>query len=798
MADSALAARRHDAGAKPVEVADLARLSSTLRYAAGLDDTTRERLAEADGLTSQIDSLSLQGDFATAFKDARQQLSTREAILGSSHLEVAESMLRLGELATARGQIPENTGWCERALAIRRRALGPDHPDVIRAEITLLNARRKVAGGYAVREPLRRVVERARVILGPDAPEVGDALSGLANAHRSLEEFERAKPLLREALAIHRRTLGERSVQVAADRMDLGLVLLRTKDWRGAERELRRSLETRQAVLGAHDPNRFVALSLLGQSLQAQGRYAEAERLHRESAGISERARARLDLGVGRIFSRLVQYEDLSAILLVTGREAEALPTLERFRGRLLGELLGIPGETARGDTTTSVPTPSTVERIQGALPERAALLGWLDVTPGMNEPHSAWGFVVRRSGPVRWIRLRTTDEELGTQAANRMDRFLTELGRAAAWPVRVDSTSEASAEGRAAWTERIAPLMPFLDGIDELVVVGSGGFRCPIEAMVDSSGVYLDRRFAVSYAPSGTSFAWLRERARRAPPPRHRRALLVGDPPFSGPQLIAMQSERAHGGLTPFDHVPERVSLPEGRVMRAAGSGDPGALARLPRLLGTRWEVEQLSRLMPGALVLVGPRASKHELYELARTGEMRRFDTIHFASHVLVTGATSSLGSLVLAQAANSGDGGVSPVTDGVLSTDEVLNRLHLDADLVTLSGCQSAPMSIVYGEGPTGLTHAFIAAGARSLVASLWRTDDRAAALLMRRFYENLNGSYDEDRGRGPRVAMRKVDALREARWWLRSYRDAAGARPYRHPGYWSGFVLFGDPG
>src|ERR1051325_3211055 len=170
-APGAAAARRHDGGAKPVEVADLARLSSTLRYAAGLDDTTRERLAEADGLTSQIDSLSLQGDFATAFKDARQQLSTREAILGSSHLEVAESMLRLGELATARGQIPENTGGCERALAIRRRGLGPDPPDVIRAEITLLNARRKVAGGYAVREPLRRVVERARVILGPDAPD---------------------------------------------------------------------------------------------------------------------------------------------------------------------------------------------------------------------------------------------------------------------------------------------------------------------------------------------------------------------------------------------------------------------------------------------------------------------------------------------------------------------------------------------------------------------------------------------------------------------------------------------------
>ena len=79
LADSALAARRHDSSVGSVEVGDLARLSSTLRFAAGLDDTTRARLAEADGLASQIDSLSLQGDFATAFKDARQQLSTREA-----------------------------------------------------------------------------------------------------------------------------------------------------------------------------------------------------------------------------------------------------------------------------------------------------------------------------------------------------------------------------------------------------------------------------------------------------------------------------------------------------------------------------------------------------------------------------------------------------------------------------------------------------------------------------------------------------------------------------------------------
>jgi CHAT domain-containing protein len=103
-----------------------------------------------------------------------------------------------------------------------------------------------------------------------------------------------------------------------------------------------------------------------------------------------------------------------------------------------------------------------------------------------------------------------------------------------------------------------------------------------------------------------------------------------------------------------------------------------------------------------------------------------------------------------------------------------------------------------------------------GARSLLLSLWRVDDTATALLMKRFYENLLG-----RREGLRESMPRAAALQEAKHWLRSLRiedverllplsgrDRGSLRPvdtgkpgtlfpFAHPYYWSAFILTGDP-
>jgi CHAT domain-containing protein len=72
-----------------------------------------------------------------------------------------------------------------------------------------------------------------------------------------------------------------------------------------------------------------------------------------------------------------------------------------------------------------------------------------------------------------------------------------------------------------------------------------------------------------------------------------------------------------------------------------------------------------------------------------------------------------------------------------------------------------------------------------------------DDAATSLLMRRFYENWWGKYDDTRLGRRGEPMTKAEALREAKSWLRQYEDDSGRHPYEHPCFWSAFVLVGDP-
>lgn len=106
------------------------------------------------------------------------------------------------------------------------------------------------------------------------------------------------------------------------------------------------------------------------------------------------------------------------------------------------------------------------------------------------------------------------------------------------------------------------------------------------------------------------------------------------------------------------------------------------------------------------------------------------------------------------------------------------ETIASTPLSARLVVLSSCETASGRIVAGEGLAGLSTAFLAGGAHTVVAALWSVDDRATETLMREFYRVL--------GTGRNASA----ALRMAQNRLR--RD----RQTRHPWYWAGFVLAGD--
>ena len=101
-----------------------------------------------------------------------------------------------------------------------------------------------------------------------------------------------------------------------------------------------------------------------------------------------------------------------------------------------------------------------------------------------------------------------------------------------------------------------------------------------------------------------------------------------------------------------------------------------------------------------------------------------------------------------------------------DGTVTAGEVMSTWKLNAELVTLSACQSGLGRSSGGEGFIGFAQALFLAGSRSLVLSLWEVDDRATSLLMTRFYQNWLGKRV-----GLDKPLPKAEALREAKAWLR---------------------------
>ena len=223
--------------------------------------------------------------------------------------------------------------------------------------------------------------------------------------------------------------------------------------------------------------------------------------------------------------------------------------------------------------------------------------------------------------------------------------------------------------------------------------------------------------------------------------------------------------------------------------LLREAATGDPGLLALLPRLPGTRDEVLAIGALAGAVTILVGPDATEQELIRLARQGELGAFHTLHLATHAFADPQRPERSSLILSQvglpdalqAALAGE----RVYDGRLTVQEILQEWRLEADLVTLSACETGLGRQVRGEGLVGFAHAFLQVGARALLVSLWKVDDRATSLLMERFYANL-----WQRGLG------KAAALQEAKAWLRGFETPDGRRPFAHAFFWSAFVLIGD--
>jgi CHAT domain-containing protein len=204
-------------------------------------------------------------------------------------------------------------------------------------------------------------------------------------------------------------------------------------------------------------------------------------------------------------------------------------------------------------------------------------------------------------------------------------------------------------------------------------------------------------------------------------------------------------------------------------RYLRAGGAaGRAGVLAFGNPDLGNAMldlkfaeeEAMTIAQKIPQSRALLRKEATETAFREYAAG-----FNYLHFATHGEFNADAPLRSALRLARDERS---------DGLLTVDRLYST-RIDADMVTLSACETGLGKLANGDDVVGLTRGFLYAGASTVVASLWKVDDRATATLMTRFYDELKSG---DR----REALRAAQLATKAQ--------------FPHPFFWAAFQLTGE--
>ena len=173
-----------------------------------------------------------------------------------------------------------------------------------------------------------------------------------------------------------------------------------------------------------------------------------------------------------------------------------------------------------------------------------------------------------------------------------------------------------------------------------------------------------------------------------------------------------------------------------------------------------------------------------------------LTEFGVIHIATHGIIGGEVPTLAEPAIVLSWEEGE-------DGFLTASEV-RRLDLNADIVVLSACNTGNGEYFRGEGLMGMGRAFMEAGARSVLVSLWPVDSFATKELMVSFYRHLMRG--DSAASALRLAKQEFLASGTAASAANSQRGikvAGGSDPRvfeanDNPYYWSPFILISTAG
>jgi CHAT domain-containing protein/Tfp pilus assembly protein PilF len=762
-----------------------------------------EHLDVAQTLNNLARLYRARGDYAKAEPLFHRSLAILEKVLGPEHPLVAIPLNNLAGLYQDKGDYAKAEPLFHRSLAIREKVLGPEHPAVA----TLLNnvaLLYHIMGDYAKAEaPFQRALAILEKVLGPEKPGVAIALHNLAVLYRARGDYAKAEPLFHRSLAIREKTLGPEHPNVAQSLHNLALLYRAKGETQQAVSFLTRSNEVRErnlirTLLIGSERQKLIYLGLFAPevnstlSLHAQSAPDDPQALRLALTTLLRRKGRTLDNMTDTITALrrraspqgqalLNQLSDVHSQLAALTLRGPGTSNPTSYRSQLKqleDQAEEIEAEiSAHSSEFRTQVQPITLEVVQAAIPDGAALVEFASYTP-LDAKAKSWG-------PSRYLAYVLTPRGQPTWA---------DLGEAASIDRAVDALLQALRDPRRSDVRRLArsvdekvmsPVRALLGEARRVLVSPDGPLNLvPFAALVDERNEYLIERYSFSYLTSGRDLLRLQiPRQSKGGP------LVVADPAYgepAGADLLADQSRE-----------PTQAG---GQSVSAQGGSARVYFRPLP---GTAEEAQALKRLLPQAVVLTREqateaalkRANAPSLLHVATHGlflkdledkpvDARDLDVLgggpsatselrlsRWAAHIENPLLRSGL-ALAGANRQQSGD------EDGVLTALEAAGLDLWGTKLVVLSACNTGVGEVKNGEGVYGLRRALVLAGSESQVMSLWAVKDKVTRDLMIGYYTGLQ------QGQGRGEALRNVQ--------LRMLRS----KNRRHPYYWASFIHSGE--
>ncbi len=325
------------------------------------------------------------------------------------------------------------------------------------------------------------------------------------------------------------------------------------------------------------------------------------------------------------------------------------------------------------------------------------------------------------------------------------------------------------------------------------LVIIPDGALgHLPFETLIrkDNNGRkrYLIEDYKISYIQSAKTYVYLSK-----PKPKYEKNILAfGGIHYKDEKPANKQSKKEEkeedevsgqlGSRKRFKYNRRYLRYISKEIRREGGEIPKSFKEDINGCENLKWTKKTLKEIKKynGVKTYKGKDVTLKKLEELSKTGELEKYKIIHFGAHGIIFPSVPELSGIVISL--NKDD--KRPISN-YLHVNRIL-KLKLKADLVVLATCQSGVGEIT-AEGLNGLTEAFMQAGARNVLVTLWSVYDEYTHIFMKKFYELLH--------QHPKWSYSKV--LREVK--LMSIRGELGEgkdrEKYKSPCFWGAYVLYG---